>query len=119
MVTLELPFPPSTNRLWRRGKRPGSIYLDPKYKAWRNEADLKIIQARREGLCRVAGRFTASIVLDKRRRRGKVDCDNRIKAVLDALQRMLVIDDDSMADKVTVEWGEATGVKVTVMPCRL
>jgi Holliday junction resolvase RusA-like endonuclease len=115
MVELQLPFPPSVNRIWRKGKY-GNIYLSKKYTAWRKQADLTIIEARRKGMGRVAGRFTTSIVLDKRKRRKNTDADNRVKVVLDCLQRMLVIDDDALADKVTVEWGEANGVKVVVKP---
>lgn len=71
---------------------------------------------RPKGLKPVMGRFTVTIVLDKRRRRKNSDCDNRAKAIMDCLQRMLVFEDDSMADSVTVSWGEANGARVEIAP---
>lgn len=117
MVTLELPFPPSVNAIWLRGKprggkRKGNVYLNPKYTAWQQEAWPAIIAARRNGCGRLWGRFTANITLDDRQRKGRIDCDNRVKVCLDFLQKMMVIDDDSQADSVTVQWGSANGVRI-------
>lgn len=111
-VTLELPWPPSVNRIWRQGKLKGQVYLDPDYRGWRLDADKTIMVARRNGNARVWGRFTAKLILDERQRRKNSDADNRVKVVMDALQRMMVIDDDALADKVSVEWGKANGVRV-------
>lgn len=116
MVKLELPFPPSVNHIWRRGKQPGSVYLDPKYKAWRKHADQMILLARQQGSARIWGPFSATITLDSRQRRKNSDADNRVKVCLDALQRMKVIDDDSLAQQVTVRWGDSAGACVELSP---
>lgn len=117
MVILELPFPPSVNSIWKRG-RQGSVYLSDQYKAWKKAADQTIMIARTKGNARVWGRFTAIITLDERRRytkKGKIkriDADNFTKATMDCLQRMRVIDDDSLADHVKAQWGKTDGARV-------
>lgn len=110
-VTLELPFPPSANRLWRRGKGKG-LYISPEYKAWRKAADQTIMVERTKDNARIWGRFTAKIVLDAHRSKRRIDADNFVKPVMDALTRMMVIDDDSLADSVEVVWGESNGAWV-------
>lgn len=108
-VTLQLPKPPSVNRLWRKNPH-GGMYLDKGYMAWRNDAARMLLVQRRP---RVNGRFTASIIVDAAGRRG--DVDNRIKATLDVLQYCGVITNDSLCDRVTAEWGIApTGCTVTL-----
>lgn len=108
---IAIPFPPSVNRIWkpttRRRKLKGKpgFYLDAKYTAWKGEAD-KVALAQKP-LPRIAGRFSARLVLDTARRRSNTDADNRVKVVMDWLQRVEVITNDSQADRVSVEWGEA------------
>lgn len=116
MITINLPWPPSVNRIWRQGKRKGSVYLDPKYKAWRDEADKVIMASRSQIGPMITGRFTAFITLDETMRRKNTDADNRTKCVLDALQRMRVIENDALADRVDVSWGAAAGVRVSIFP---
>ena len=112
-VTMRLPWPPSTNRLWRhKGKK---VYIDPKYKAWRKEAGwtaggvFKV-----EGdLRRIDWEFSASLVLsppDKRRR----DLDNVIKPIFDLLQEMQWIKDDYLCQELHVKWDRKLPVGVTV-----
>ena len=36
-TVLDLPAPPSVNKIWRVGTG-GRVYLDPKYVAWKREA---------------------------------------------------------------------------------
>lgn len=121
VISIDLPWPPSVNRIWRRGKNKG-VYLDPKYVAWRKEADTTIM-ARRQSLGRmIEGHCTVSIIADVRRRytkKGKlrkIDIDNRKKVVLDCLERMRVIAGDHLIDKASIEWGVVEGVRVTVCP---
>ena len=116
MITLNLPWPPSVNRIWRQGNRPGQVYLDPKYKAWRAEADAVILSKRREIGPMVKGRFTIFLTFDETRRRKNTDCDNRIKVCLDALERMRVIEDDANVDKLDASWGPSDGVRVCIFP---
>lgn len=95
---IDLPFPPSVNRLWRAGR--GRVHASPRYLSWKRAADnLALTQ---KPLPKVPGPFRATILLSEAHRRG--DADNLSKAVLDILQRWEVIDNDKLAETVTVRW---------------
>lgn len=116
-MTLDLPFPPSLNSIWRsrRGHKTGkpAFYLDGAYKAWKREADA--LAMAQKPLPRVPGAFAATVVLSAGKRRSNTDADNRVKVVLDWLQRAGCIDNDSKAERITVQWGEAPeGCRVTL-----
>lgn len=113
-LTLDLPFPPSANKLWRRGKRAG-MYLDPKYRAWIREADAHVTLAKaKRGHNTIAGPCEAHISLSVDG--GIGDLDNRIKSLLDYSQRIQLIENDKLIMKITAEW-----VKASAAPygCRL
>lgn len=113
-----LPFPPSVNSIWRRGKNPRTgrpvVYLDKKYKAWKAEADALLLT--QKPLKAVQGHFDAIITLDERRRRA--DADNLIKVILDFLQRAELIENDRLCDRITAFWGDTTryGCDVSIAP---
>jgi crossover junction endodeoxyribonuclease RusA len=113
--TLNLPMPPSVNSIWRTGRnrRTGKsvTYLDKKYTAWIVEADAMLLA--QKPLPKITGHFTAILTLDQNRRRG--DADNRVKGVLDLLQRVGIIENDRFADRITVQWGEADGCSVQLV----
>jgi Holliday junction resolvase RusA-like endonuclease len=106
VTVLDLPFPPSVNRLWRAGKGGNSrVHLSPAYRAWKDEADALIRStAGLRGVSRINGLFAAEIVLNVRERAG--DLDNRIKAVLDIAQRYGLIKDDRYLDNLQVCYGD-------------
>lgn len=117
MTVIDLPFPISTNRIWRRGTNPYSrkpvTYLSPEYKTWRKTADNLVLSQR---IKPVKGPFSAQIVLDKSKR-ARRDCDNYTKSTLDFLQRAGIIENDRLAEQVTVSWGDApTGARITLTP---
>jgi Holliday junction resolvase RusA-like endonuclease len=118
-ITIDLPFPPSVNEIWRtrRSREPGKktqYYRSPVYQAWLAESDATLM-AMRPRPKKVVGHFTVRITLDQTRRRG--DADNRNKGVLDWLQRAGLIENDSKADDVSIGWGEAPiGCRVTITP---
>jgi Holliday junction resolvase RusA-like endonuclease len=114
MLTIRLPFPPSANRLWRAGKTKGKFYIDPSYAAWRLEAQRAFLMQKRELGPSVHGGFQAFITLDEKKRKKASDADNRVKAVLDFLQKMELIKNDKDADRVCVSWGPVDGCSVTV-----
>lgn len=108
MLRYELPFPPTVNHLFASvGKRR---VRTARYQAWAREAgNFILIQGKR----RMHGRVAISLSLvrpDKRRR----DLSNTIKAVEDLLVDMSVIDDDSLVQRISVQWA-TSGPPCTVL----
>ena len=113
MITLTLPVPPSSNRLWRSAK--GRTYKAPAYTDWLSEAYGRIAAARAAD--QVPYRFTVRIVMPKTR----TDLDNAIKPILDCLQRSGVVVDDRYCVEVTACRDETrdpdtVAVEVTPLP---
>lgn len=96
MMTLELPFPPSVNHLWRRvGHR---TVLSRDGREFRHSV-LDVLSAR--GMRPIAGRLAVTIDVhppDRRRR----DLDNALKALLDALQHGGAYHDDAQIDDLHI-----------------
>jgi len=122
-VSLTLPYPTSVNRIWRSGKsRKGRtvVYTSDEYKAWINEAYVSWLQQRNQlSVKSVHGRYSITVYAnppDKRRR----DLGNLEKVISDFLQTVAVVDDDSMACRILLEWDEvetASGsVRVFISP---
>lgn len=108
MIRYELPYPPTTNHLFANVGR-GRVKTDA-YRAWRERAGYTIIE---QGRKRIHGYVALSIALvrpDKRRR----DLSNSIKAVEDLLVSMAVIDDDSLVQRISIQWVSA-GAPCTVL----
>ena len=106
-LTLWLPFPISTNQLWKVG--PKRAYISPAYEQWTTDADSAFLQQKR-GLPKepIEGKFAASIVLDASRF-GKQDIDNS-KCLLDYLEkRANLIRNDKDCFSYTITWGNADG----------
>lgn len=101
-IVLDLPFPPSLNSIWRRGKHKG-MYLSPAYRAWKRTADATCIAKRIfQRLHIITVPFEATILLNADA--GQGDVDNRIKCLLDYAQRIEIIKNDKLCRKVTAEW---------------
>jgi len=98
-VRLELPFPPSTNNLFANaGKRRIKTAA---YSAWLDLASIGIKDSHRLNL----GPYSLHICLrrpDKRRR----DLGNLEKAVSDLLVANGVIQDDSLSQRITLQWDD-------------
>jgi Holliday junction resolvase RusA-like endonuclease len=109
-IVLDLPQPPSVNRIWRRAKR-GMIKSDI-YTRWLKTADdMLLTMGQLRGVKPIVGKFTALIVV----KRSRLDLDNNSKAVLDFLQSRCFIVDDKFCEELTLRWGDApTGCRVTV-----
>jgi Holliday junction resolvase RusA-like endonuclease len=114
VTVLDLPMPPSTNRIWARS--PDGVTLSKDYRIWKDNADKFVLFTgawRRAS--KITGRFTAEIVLDANERKRAGDLDNRIKATLDWCQSRELIRNDSDCDELRVCWGEAPhGCRVTL-----
>lgn len=104
MNNVLLPYPPSTNTLYRNVRRVGRVKTD-KYKAWIIKAGWKLKKSLSEGkgISPVKGRVSVSISIlrpDNRKR----DIDNLAKAAIDLLVNHKVIDDDRNIQQLTIAW---------------
>ena len=108
----ELPWPPSTNRLWRSVR--GRNILSAEARRFKEEAGIALLMAR---LKMIKGLVVVWIVLHPPDRR-RFEIDNRAKAILDAIKGV-VIEDDWMVECLMIKRrGVVKGGKavVTVMP---
>ncbi len=114
-IKLDLPAPPSVNRLRLIGKGTKtriSVTKSAAYRNWIKEADqLCLATAQFKGLKTIFGHFEARIVL----KRSNVDLDNHSKGLLDWLQSREVIENDKYCERLVLEWGYApAGCRVTI-----
>jgi len=115
MITLELPYPPSVNRYYRHvGFR---TLINREGRAYRR---LVCAILRRAGMRPLEGTLAVGLDLyppDGRRR----DCDNVLKALLDAMQYGGMYGDDSQIKKLLVVMRQQVvrGGKVVVAVCPL
>jgi Holliday junction resolvase RusA-like endonuclease len=100
-----LPFPPSVNDMYIRGR-----VLSGDYRAWRLEAGHKL---NRQNVPTFQGRCQIHIDLDDTR---KGDCDNRAKPILDLLvtQGVLLGDSKKHVKRVSIGWEKLTGCRVAI-----
>ena len=96
-IELALPAPPSANGLFANRAVGGRIKTEG-YKAWIAEAGWRL-QQQRPG--RIAGAYEIEIRVA---RTEGADIDNRVKALSDLLVKHRVVEDDSLAEKLTVSW---------------
>ena len=114
-MTLTLPWPPSTNHTWRKGK--GRVFLSAQTRTYR-AAVASIVMASRMARP-IIGAIEVRVTLcppDKRRR----DEDNFAgKALFDAMTKAGVWSDDSQIRRKVVEWGDVVKggcVRIEILP---
>jgi len=91
-MKLTLPYPPSANRYWRKG-RNGRIYVSPDAEAYKNEVFFLSVSKKLElfeGLL--------SVKFDFYRPLKSGDLSNRIKVLEDALQGICYKDDKQIVE---------------------
>ena len=111
-IVIDLPFPTSTNRIWRPGVR--RLFASPEYAGWKREAHGMYWQQYAKKRPQRLENFHISIVLDARKR-PRCDGDNRIKAVLDFCQSAGLVANDRDCDGGSWAWGEApSGCRVVL-----
>lgn len=105
MTEIRLPFPPSVNDMYIRGR-----VLSPDYRAWKMDAGLKL---NRQHIGTMEGRCVVHIDLDETR---NGDCDNRAKPVLDLLvtQGVLLGDSKKYVKRVSIGWEKIDGCRVAL-----
>ena len=111
--TFLLPWPPTANALWRAYR--GQNILSAVARAWARQAEMALMLQKPKP---VKGPVALSIRLGSPTGR-RFDPDNRVKAPIDLLKRMGVIedDDDSIVKHLTVEpCADMTGVEISVRP---
>jgi Holliday junction resolvase RusA-like endonuclease len=107
-----LPRPPSVNRFVAKlGNK------SPDVERWVRNCD-RYIMAMRPRPQKVCGEFEVTITWDERAF-GRADIDNPIKALLDYLERIELIETDRLCRRLNAGWGPASmGCIVAVKPCR-
>lgn len=95
MIRLTLPFPPSVNVMYRRGKF--STYLSKQGREYKTTVADIVSEL---SLAKLIGRIEVFISLSSPTKR-QYDIDNRVKAVLDSIEGWAFIDDNQI-DKLTV-----------------
>lgn len=116
-IVLDLPAPPSVNKVRRVDWSSVRVV-----KAWQNVSNAYVLAAKGRTnsplkLTKVP-RFELHIVMSEEL--SKIDLDNGLKALIDYLRKIELIEDDSPKHmrKLVVEWGRAPfGCRVTVRPC--
>lgn len=109
MIMLDLPPPPSVNKMRRYDWRNRATH-----KAWHDLADKHMLCQKRPEPIR--GPYEVHIVMSPS---VKLDLDNGIKCLLDFLHRIELVQGDSQKylRRLTVEWGEAPeGCRIMVAP---
>lgn len=102
-MNLILPFPPTTNNLFRNVRGKGRVPTK-RYEQWMKQAMQELMVQQPE---RLVGFVSVDLGFgrpDKRRR----DLDNLLKAVLDALVKFAVIEDDSKIIAISARWLKET-----------
>ncbi len=109
-IEISLPFPPSVNALFANVKGVGRVKTSA-YRKWAAEAGWSLAAQRPRG---IAGAYEIEITAfrpDNRRR----DLGNLEKGISDLLVSQGVVEDDSLAEKITLQWATGgDGVRVVV-----
>ncbi len=103
MLTVSLPYPPSANAIWRNvGTK---TLVSAPYRKWKALAFMEITT---QGLGRLkrktlTGPYQMTLLADRPDNRRR-DLANLEKAISDALTQAGVIEDDHLAQRITLAW---------------
>lgn len=110
-MKLILPFPPSVNALYRNVAGRGRV-TSGSYQRWKDEADGALWTQSKKP---ISGPVNVTITL---RDKGRYDCDNKIKCLLDLLVRHGIIPDDdrTVVRRVVAQVGDVQGCEIEIEP---
>jgi len=111
VITIDLPFPPSVNAIWRSFR--GRVVASKEAQIWWKLAEGTLYTQRPAWKARISGPFEAELMFDQSKR-GRKDLDNLSKLPLDAAQRFGIIDNDRLCERLTSSWGEVDGCRLTL-----
>lgn len=113
MIRYDLPRPPSTNNLFLNLKSGGRT-KSKQYREWVTEASGDILLQGRKS---IKGQVVIAIAVNKPDNRRR-DISNFIKATEDLLVDMGVIEDDSLVQRISIQWvsGQPFECSVIVQP---
>lgn len=102
-LRLMLPTPPSSNALFANSKTTGrkGRTLTQSYRDWIKDAGV-MLQAQHVG--RIMGTYEISISIPRSEGKRHLDLGNCEKAISDLLVKHGVIEDDSLAEMITIYW---------------
>jgi Holliday junction resolvase RusA-like endonuclease len=97
-LEFELPAPPSVNRLMGKlGNRT------PAVQKWIRQADMAFtLERSRRTITSLCGAYEAQFIFA---RRSNSDLDNRCKPLMDYLQRVQIIENDRLCERLELIWG--------------
>ena len=111
MISIELPWPPSVNRVWRNVK--GKTLLSAEGRSYRELVGQHCLIKRIAGK-RLAGRLSVKILVNPPNKIRR-DIDNLTKVPLDALTHAAVWEDDSQIDELYIRRNQVTpGGAITI-----
>lgn len=136
MIILNIPRPPSTNKIyrnpsekeikraWAQGKQPPQRIKTQRYEEWITAAGWDVLAARQKpikGDVEIEILIGRDINQDGSPSRRRMDCSNFVKATEDLMVRHKLITDDSYIVKGSYEFTtdiEPRRVQVCIRPCR-
>lgn len=106
LISLRIAYPPSQNAIWRAYK--GRMILSESYRLWLNLSASEIMLGMR-GQKPVKGPYAMTVRLDRPDRRRRDLSNVGTKCLEDSMVKAGVIEDDSLAQKITLEWTGSIG----------
>lgn len=103
-------MPPSTNGLFANVAGKGRV-RSKRYREWANAAGWDM-----NGKGTIPGPYSLSLILSRKKRRKGQDLSNLVKAIEDLMVTHKIVEDDSLAERITLEWGDCDGFYAEVRP---
>lgn len=110
MIRYLLPRPPPTNNLYANVHGIGRVKTG-RYSDWRKLAGYELLG---QGKKKIEGLVSVSIAVTRPDRR-KRDLDGLVKPLLDLLTEMQVIEDDSLVQRLSIQWVDDASFECSVL----